>query len=1633
MSQHKFAQKILPKFVDSDTEVRYIKTDNGAVSYMSNIRIGKRTDKTKGACTNIKGTLLVPNNYLPSGTNECLGAISNETNRFLIFFNWNSNNEHGVYLYNPTFEEPIKLLYKDSHGNITLGFHRYFKIKGTKAKIIQDKHLFWTDFYNAPRYLNIEWALDHNKKKVFEIQQVDEDIVDFNVFKFKYKGNIIDVYLGNLGTVLTSNPLLSNYFDIEDCSCSIILTEKEPNTCELISISNKIRIVPQNFYTNTHHERQIDLVCYPPSIAPKVVLRKDLKQRKNLLSGNTWQFRTKNIYFDNNESAWSAWSKLVNTSGGCEEEYNYVRIDYTDTVFNCYNDINQLHLIKAVVIGYRNTNQGNLHSFVTVNQCDIPKGTQFYDFYNDTSAGLEPEYDDKLKQYDIVPLQCGTLSASGNRLLVGDVTENYEEDCFDFDVEVDYHPKEDIDQFKGKIECWIDIKNFNIPSQYNLPITQQTENADTYNYGLFDDYDRFDERLGTKGFTVYLAGTDHKTITKQVISGANSLSITDDEYNIVDNIGGRNTETIINAIKNEPAKFRQKATITGIKDGTYIIRIASHWCSYNNKLGKGEAYDLDNGIIWQKTSTNVLSVNNIKNIFEAKVTVVNGVMVEPLPVFNVQTASGIAESSRIYLNIFGFGIGITYSLIQGYVIDSNSVAQEDVYQGTRVEHAVIKTVKVGEFIHTERGSPTYALTDHNGYGFLIARVGINDIGGNNKINVSKGRNINWDNLPGNDGDMAILWDDNNPFDGNLTQLKNGSCDTFNNEDDNFSQEVVNNFIFPYLADAHNVTNNFRTLIKGRIATTQDNYPLSNVLVVATGTNRFDKTDVNGEFGIIVYANSDTRSDFRTVDLIFSGDDCNNINATFRYTIDLGKIPPKHNNTNPYDIGTIFIDVTYNDLTPTYYLKNGDTYEVGVTLMDRALRKTTVLHNDKKHKIRLPFTTEYIQDYFPTITKDTLGNSITPTTKAEGFFTLRIKPITKPPIWCTHIYFLRTEGQIYADYVQMVVSDVKYVINYKETLNETTGAMDPTPVTTTYENKDANEIYLDLISSFSEYKDRNSSSKKGWTFEKGDRLRFIYNEEGVLYDFIEVEIKEQRGNYFVIDNIDALNELKLGFVVELFRFKTKVTDKRYFEIAEHIKVIDAYLPTREWELNQLELNTGDAYRRIRRMIAKNENERIPATRLIEDPTPDDSLLEKDNDIGRSDFINRQYKQIRRLGTIRCGDTILTDSNINNIRRFDAEQQFTSNNNYGAITAIDDFKNVIFVAQQSKCHTRYIGRSSLRIGNGDVALSDPKTILSEPDYLADDYGCLNPESYARCGNFGFFYDATKGVVAAYFTQNGLNSLSGYDDRYQSSKLQDSIFKNLSDSLNKIPMELYPFLVQIQSVFNDKENEVNISVRDINISKGQDISEFSGTALKYNIKTSNIGDNDVKFKVYEKSEIDFDLSGFTMCYDNEIKMWLLNRSYNPTAYGMVNSNFIGFIGGAFHLMEHGNENSYNNFFGTKYKSVLGIVMNEEPSMLKVFKNWSIESNKKWSNPFVKVYNSRAFRDIKSRTSDAKIEKRQGVFYAPFMFDVNTPNVANPLISGNPLVGETLLLRLENDDTTEVVLYAVNIYADYVARSNY
>jgi len=49
---------------------------------------------------NLEGNRLVNNSSLPSGTNKTIGAFYDSVNNRIFYFNYNSNNNHGIYIYN---------------------------------------------------------------------------------------------------------------------------------------------------------------------------------------------------------------------------------------------------------------------------------------------------------------------------------------------------------------------------------------------------------------------------------------------------------------------------------------------------------------------------------------------------------------------------------------------------------------------------------------------------------------------------------------------------------------------------------------------------------------------------------------------------------------------------------------------------------------------------------------------------------------------------------------------------------------------------------------------------------------------------------------------------------------------------------------------------------------------------------------------------------------------------------------------------------------------------------------------------------------------------------------------------------------------------------------------------------------------------------------------------------------------------------------------------------------------------------------------------------------------------------------------------------------------------------------------
>lgn len=107
--------------------------------------------------TNIVGNRIVTNS-LPTGTNKCIGARANEIRNTVIFFNYNSNGNHGIYEYDNTTRTITKIFINltDSGSVDILGFTANDKINNINIYNRDEGDLlYFLDSLGRPTGLNI--------------------------------------------------------------------------------------------------------------------------------------------------------------------------------------------------------------------------------------------------------------------------------------------------------------------------------------------------------------------------------------------------------------------------------------------------------------------------------------------------------------------------------------------------------------------------------------------------------------------------------------------------------------------------------------------------------------------------------------------------------------------------------------------------------------------------------------------------------------------------------------------------------------------------------------------------------------------------------------------------------------------------------------------------------------------------------------------------------------------------------------------------------------------------------------------------------------------------------------------------------------------------------------------------------------------------------------------------------------------------------------------------------------------------------------------------------------------------------------------------------------------------------------
>lgn len=1153
--------------MDADSDLRLVKQGN----YRKLVSGCNGVTVNRGVVTNVPSNLKVAN-QLPVGTNKNIGSLEDLANSSILYYNYNDTGKHGIYrwfrnkqgflngLIEKIYEVRDPSVYTPFNEN-PLDFSPNAEHRITGSYLI-DNFLFFTDKHSRSKFIDVIRANESNKKRKFNVY--------FNRNTFgqaqTYTLNIWDGATGNnIGTLSWSSSAstyeqqttdfinayratsLGNIATIEDLNKFSTLTMNSVGEfyIELLSTITPLpSIVPENFYPDKNplvpsyqpfSRDLIDRLCYVPLCDPTVTYETDTTISTNFVNNRVFQARARYQYFDNSWSVYSAISTIPIQKHACSPNNfgsadNYVLIDFTDPRLE---DSGLASIVKKVEIAILQPVLSE--QWTTVAALDpyqfVGVGQQKYNFYN-TETSIAIPVSDTVKPYDSLFIRHKSDEFVDDRGFPADGIEGYSKIPLDAQVRIQYEEPQNTSVPTFTISGKLRIYNYwqGTGSAITQPIYKLAGgNGDTYWGGGFagatvppftttgflqiqGSPSAHNQIIPLQGFTIYLAGTPYFAITKQrvVFPPPSTTGITQDPTTGVLTIptsGNLQYAAYLQALDNSTTEH--EFTITGVPAGKYVLRVAGHQIT---------TADLNiNTLSFQKTSTNTVLVDT------SFVTSPNtgGYEIEVDVTGNV---------TGICIAVADLGDTDTVS-IKGYLCDNDvtpPLTGAAILGDTRINRAIItwnSALPYAPVIHAGGSwaggvvlavwTLSRSVTDHNGYywyavidptaSHLPANISFNTIQIGNYVSVAP----------------TIILSNGGAYGGTIPD--NTGVDTI-------SQNVD-----------INVTNYAKTYIEGTVIDSTDGTVLSGVSLVLgsdavgmgyvpIGTNfrvgfNFSFTDFSGIFRIPMYAVATTQ--YGKGNLFIN----TTSNGLCLYAVDQSLNPisisitiDNHgtNSTwfdkaNTDNLGALnnIVSILSFFISQSKWKRGSDRF-MGIAYADEGDRKTAVcLIDDNVH---ITFYSE----------RDKNG-VLQPT----GAANLLVDINNEPPDWATKYFIVAMKNQQEEDHLVWLANKVDYLDGAGNVVSYGSGSAVKA------------QINLDNIGYYTT--DQYPNATVAYTFQAGDRIRFIQNDAGSYYTtYYDYEILSATATDIFIP-VDNTVEFKSGCSFELYTPKTTDQTKVFYEI------------------------------------------------------------------------------------------------------------------------------------------------------------------------------------------------------------------------------------------------------------------------------------------------------------------------------------------------------------------------------------------------------------------------------------------------------------------------------------------------------
>lgn len=1451
------------------------------------------------------------------------------------------------------------------------------------------------------------------------------------------------------------------------CACHLEICEKVTGTIWTIVIdTDTIDISPANWYGANLQQFMFARAKAPSMYAPLLEYKADPNYLYNNVKNKVFQAALQ-FYFDDFEtSVLSVASQLPINNLSCDgtdnDSLNYIDINFGNPDLITFLS-EYLVMIKKVGVIVREGNTGIWKTVEIIEACDFldyANGAFFlhYKFYNDTQA--TPVDTTTATQLDSgVPIYSDSEATMFNRIIDGGITQGRDApECVIAKAQIEFSDDPNIALYN--ISGLLRI--FNPFGDNNADLTPQTTQPNIlerrmpilYDTTAFADgvtpYPFFGgvtveggatqiyakraaignrQLLPEGGFAIYAAGADYLTVSKQRNQSGLSQN-GDGSINASDAITQNQVKDFYLSTTDLYSDFSLK-----VPAGEYIIRVASHWCSFGDKLGRGFMYNLSAGRSYQQTSTYIWGVNDYlgggwKPDYEIKVTVTNAdVFIGEFVVLDC------------CMNPTGQPFGLDYS-VSGYVFDNfGKVDVPSLAKGVTVEKAYVKTILDDPAIqYLSTTFPTYLnrYTDHNGFFYTVYTItgGSYNLRPTNRVQVYQ--------VPG-----GLIHNGGIEYFDTLTQaalellyLENIGTNPILSD----GTEPLHHWEFICPVDVTTARDNSSTFIEGRIVNSNGSPVQGITILYQHGRTATSQSD--GSYSLLAWGDLTTglTNNNRIIDNLFF----NALIACLPIYPNGKEFSPvlidpfgtastaSYNPNQPYLIPDFIVDENNN---PSFKaLKRGGNYvPVAGRGYDPYGRYCSVF---PLFQLYLPFITEDIGLYN---IEDFSGGIYPSGTFKYGKPSVKwvLDPSTVFPLWMDTFQILLPKNGIYGRYLQWVANQVTYVAAL--------ATLDTPEIKTTFQNRDATAVKIS-IKNIVDYSAQNNNSLVGYQYQAGDRVRLItdrsLNYINGLHDF-EVTSYDVTTFEIIIKPQGYPNELQSGMLFEVFNPKTLETRDAevFYEVGEVVKVVNG-IPAKYSGI----LTAGDTYWRGRLIIVNDNATKFAAAYnvTIEDASVSDFYLSNSDDINptRIGIIDPNLKQIYYRDRLIVSDPFQEGSALNGLSFCLPTNTTDLGAQFGNIARLIVIGKLLYSVMKNTNMTNTVGVVSLQYAQAtDTVEAISSEFLGTQYSSRQNIGTDHPASVSSIDGYIYgLFEIRKNVWR--HSQDGSIEISrnDYNDGEQIRTRMMTYFKKLCEG----------GLWDATSILDKRYKEYILTVWKIKSNMGEFAAKNSNTTIYIRVTdatTYTVGEpvritfidivthkkitvdgaitlingailtitgvfTGIKISLNDGVKIESRGEGTTIAWNEVSNSWKTTYSFVPECFASLGDVIYSFKNAQ--MWVHDVNEVRNSFYGEQFTTQLKIVFNEKPSLMKVWNAAQLETKQSdglnyWAGISVTNDNGQS-----SKLPKGIWRKIHEDWYAPMMkdeLDLTKPPLAR-LSQGKPLISSTLTVLLENDSKVEMKL---------------